>query len=443
MLHQLPVSRRSAGADLFTRSTNGGRSFEKAYHLSPAYNSSQNPGRQGCAVRTDSRGNVYATWEDTVKKQSVFQMAVSTDGGKTFSKARTVADVVDVGAYDGVRSISFDGIAGARTSSFPSLDIANGAPAGNGPDTLAIGWSDGADGLNHEHALVQLSANGGRSWTTPKRVEQSGDRPDFAFIGISPDGTDLYTVYDGFLDPFRYDTTSTRRFRGVLRHSEVAGTKLSGTTTSYRGAIGDARASSANSLIDEFLGDYNTVDATNDGAVAVFNDARNAAVCPAMNAYRRDVFDAGGTGGIGEVDERDEEPLAEGDAPAPAQDCRRPSATPTSGRQSARIQRPNPSSQELRPALMRGKVGHGRGRVGGGRRGHRSRIQRNVGQRRYGRTRRRARHAGHRGRADIGRPRDDGFNRLRRGRGDRADDVFGAAVLGSAADGSDSAGEVG
>ncbi len=305
----------------FTRSTNGGRSFEKAYHLSPAYNSSQNPGRQGCAVRTDSRGNVYATWEDTVKKQSVFQMAVSTDGGKTFSKARTVADVVDVGAYDGVRSISFDGIAGARTSSFPSLDIANGAPAGNGPDTLAIGWSDGADGLNHEHALVQLSANGGRSWTTPKRVEQSGDRPDFAFIGISPDGTDLYTVYDGFLDPFRYDTTSTRRFRGVLRHSEVAGTKLSGTTTSYRGAIGDARASSANSLIDEFLGDYNTVDATNDGAVAVFNDARNAAVCPAMNAYRRDVFDAGGTGGIGEVDERDEEPLAEGDAPAPAQDC--------------------------------------------------------------------------------------------------------------------------
>jgi len=305
----------------FARSTNGGRSFEKAYHLSPAYNSSQNPGRQGCAVRTDSKGNVYATWEDTVKKHSVFRMAISTDGGRKFGKPTVVAQVTDVGTFDGVRSISFDGVAGARTSSFPSLDIANGAPAGNGPDTLAIGWSDGADGLNHEHALVQLSADRGSHWTAPRPVEQAGDRPDFAFIGISPDGTDLYTVYDGFLDPFRLNTTATRRFQGVLRHSNVRGTSLSGTSTLHRGAIGDARASSANSLIDEFLGDYNTVDATNGGAVAVFNDARDAAVCPAINAFRQDFVDQGGTGEIGEVDERDEEPLAEGDAPAPALDC--------------------------------------------------------------------------------------------------------------------------
>lgn len=305
----------------FARSTNGGRSFQKAYHLSPAYNSNQNPGRQGCAVRTDSKGNVYATWEDTVKKQSVFRMAVSTDGGRKFGKAVTVANVTDVGQFDGVRSISFDGVAGARTSSFPSLDIANGAPDGNGPDTLAIGWSDGADGINHEHALVQLSSNEGRSWTTPRRVEQSGDRPDFAFIGISPDGTDLYTVYDGFTDPFRNDTTSPRRFQGVVRHSNVSGTTLSGTATLDRGAVGDARASSANSLVDEFLGDYNTVDATNDSAVAVFNDARNATVCPAINGFRQDTVDSGGAGELGEVDERDEEPLAGGDAPAPALDC--------------------------------------------------------------------------------------------------------------------------
>jgi hypothetical protein len=312
----------------FSRSVNGGESFQKAYHLSPAYNSNQNPGRQGCAVRTDSKGNVYATWEDTVKKHSVFRLAVSTDGGKTFGKARSVASVTDVGQFDGVRSISFDGIAGARTSSFPSLDIANGAPSGEtpsgdpAPDTLAIGWSDGADGLNNEHALVQLSGNGGETWTDPEQVEESGDRPDFAFIGISPDGTDLYTVYDAFLDPFRNDTTSTRRFQGVTRHSPVNGTGLGATTTLDRGAIGDGRASSANSLIDEFIGDYNTVDATNDGAVSVFNDARDAAVCPAMNSFRQDVVDEGGAGEIGEVDERGEqEPFQESEAPAPPTDC--------------------------------------------------------------------------------------------------------------------------
>ena len=215
----------------------------------------------------------------------------------------SIAEVTDVGIPDGVRSISFDGIAGARTSSFPSLSIANGAPSGAGaPNTIALGWSDGADGLNHEHALVQLSSNGGVGWTAPAAVEQSGDRPDFAFLGISPDGSDLYVVYDGFLDPFRDNTTSDRRFEGVLRHADVSGTSLSNVTTLDRGPVGDARASSANTLIDEFIGDYNTVDATNGGAVSVFNDASNAGVCDKMNAFRQDTVErhcgrAAGAGG--------------------------------------------------------------------------------------------------------------------------------------------------
>ena len=152
-------------------------------------------------------------------------MARSFDGGHTFGKPRVVATVTDVGIFDGVRSISFDGIAGARTSSFPSLDIANGAPTGaDAPNTLAIGWSDGADGLNHEHALVQLSSDG-RDWTDPEQLEETGDRPDFAFIGLSPDGTDLYLIYDGFLDPFRDNTTSPRRFQGVAPPLDVDGNR--------------------------------------------------------------------------------------------------------------------------------------------------------------------------------------------------------------------------
>jgi hypothetical protein len=317
---------RSNGSEpepiFFTRSTDGGDNWAKPFHLSPAYNSTAQPGRQGCAVRTDSEGTVYVTWEDTVRHHSVFRMVRSTDGGRTFGTARVIASITDVGQFDGVRSISFDGIAGARTSSFPSLDIANGAPSGaNAPDTLAVGWSDGTDGLNNEHALVQLSDDRGDTWTDPEPVEEAGDRPDFAFIGISPDGTDLYTVYDAFLDDFRTDTMSTRNFQGVLRHSNVSGTNLGATTTLHRGAIGDARASSANALIDEFIGDYNTVGATNAGAVAVWNDARDADVCDDINTFRQEIVDSGGAGEIGEVDERDEEPLQGGDAPAPATEC--------------------------------------------------------------------------------------------------------------------------
>jgi hypothetical protein len=288
-----------------SHSTDGGDSWSRPTTLSSAFDNPQHTGRQGCSIRTDSNGVLYAVWEDSHQKQSVFRLARSSDGGTSFEKPRAIANVTDVGAFDGVRSISFDGIAGARTSSFPSLDIANGAPTGAGAtNRLALGWSDGSAGLNHEHALVQLSANGGTSWTSPVSVEQSRDRPDFAFIGLSPDGSDLYVVYDGFSDPFQNDTTSPRRFVGVTRHVDVTGTSLGTMTTLDRGAVGDGRASSANALIDEFIGDYNTVAATNAGAVSVFNDARNAMVCPLINTFRQATF--AGTAGA---------------PPAPGTDC--------------------------------------------------------------------------------------------------------------------------
>jgi hypothetical protein len=289
-----------------SRSRDGGETWSTPVKLSRHNDPRNPPDRQGCAVKTDSEGNVYVVWEDVIKKRSVFEMARSSDGGATFAKPIVVANVTDVGAFDGVRSISFDGIAGARTSSFPGLSIANGAPSGIGaPNTIALGWSDGSEGLNHEHALVQLSGDRGAEWSTPTAVEEPGDRPDFGFVGISPDGTDLYTVYDAFLDPFREDTTSSRRFQGVVRHSDVSGTTLGATTTLYRGAIGDSRSSSSNGLIDGFLGDYNSVAATDDGWIAVFNDARDAAVCPAINSFRQETV--GGVKGA--------------KAPAPGTEC--------------------------------------------------------------------------------------------------------------------------
>src|SRR5262249_27673505 len=154
-----------------SHSRDGGDTWSRPTTLSSAFASNTKPGRQGCSIRTDSKGTVYAVWEDNQQKASVFRLATSTDGGVSFGKSRVIANVTDVGKFDGVRSISFDGIAGARTSSFPSLEIANGAPTGTGAsDKLALGWSDGSDGLNHEHALVQFSTNGGQNWTRPASV---------------------------------------------------------------------------------------------------------------------------------------------------------------------------------------------------------------------------------------------------------------------------------
>ena len=291
---------------VFARSTDGGETWS-SHQLSQAANTGTRAGRaggrQGCTIRTDSQGVVYVFWNGSLSGRDVQYLTRSFDGGATFERPRAVATVVECGALDPVQGrLSFDGVAGARTNSFPSVDIANGAPTGAGAtDRIVLTWCDARNGLNQEQALVQYSTDRGATWSTPVNGAEAGDRPDFPAVAISPDGQDVYLVYMGFLDPWRASTGTPRRMQGVVRHANAA---LAGWATLHRGAIGDARGSSANSLAAEFLGDYNYVVATNEYAAAVWNDVRHAAVCPAVDAYRQSLADGS--------------PIA---PPAPAGDC--------------------------------------------------------------------------------------------------------------------------
>jgi hypothetical protein len=167
------------------------------------------------------------------------------------------------------------------------VDIANGAPTGaDATNRIVMSYVSGP--LATPHVYFTESTNRGTSWSAPRAIERPGDRGFYAAPAISPNGTDVYVVYNAFTTPFQPTTATPRTLVGVVLHADTGGTGATGAFTQlHRGAPGDPRSSSANALISEFLGDYVYAAATRTYGAAVWNDTRRGADCPAIDAYRQ------------------------------------------------------------------------------------------------------------------------------------------------------------
>jgi hypothetical protein len=284
---------RDAAAPLIVAASSDGGDTWTQHPISAAANNSQVNPMDGCTVRTDSQGNAYvfgiATSSSAGHRAFEF-MSVSSNGGHNWTAQDPVVGPVNQpGAFDSVLGRpTIDGIAGARSdlAPAPSVDIANGAPTGtDATDRIVMSYVSGS--LATPHIYFTESADRGATWSSPRAIETgSADRGYYTAPAISPNGTDVYVVYNAFTTPYQTDTKSPRLLVGVLLHASVGPLGTGKFAEVHRGAPGDARASSQNNLVGEFLGDYVYAAATRTYGAGVWNDSRNGADCPAIDTWR-------------------------------------------------------------------------------------------------------------------------------------------------------------
>jgi hypothetical protein len=252
---------------MFAYSADGGTTWSAPNQVTAAHNCGLG-GRQGSAIRTGPDGAVYLQWEDTDQSGPIQAIAVSHDGGTTFSKPSTIANVTDLPAA--IPGSNF------RTDSFASLGVDQSSGA------VYVAWADAATGTGR--ILVYKSTDGARTW--PRVYSSPGDEGYRFYQGldVAPNGrVDLAYQAQTANDPSTFGT----------RNAQVAayyvGSKDGGATWSRPlriSASSDPAASAQNNLQLQFWGDYNTLVSANATAWFIYTDARNGVGCPEVDAYQ-------------------------------------------------------------------------------------------------------------------------------------------------------------
>ena len=252
---------------MFAYSADGGATWSAPNQITAAHNCGLG-GRQGSAIRTGADGSVYLQWEDTDQSGAIQAVAVSHDGGKTFSKPSTIANVTDLAAA--IPGSNF------RTDSFASIavDQTNGA--------VYVAWADAKSGTGK--ILVYKSTNGAASWNN---VYTSSGNEGYRFyqgLDVAPNGrVDIGYQALTAKNPSIFGTGNAQVT------SYYIGSKDGGATWSRPAKVSassDPAASAQNNLALQFWGDYNTLVSTNSRAWFIYTDARNGVGCLAVDAYQ-------------------------------------------------------------------------------------------------------------------------------------------------------------
>lgn len=265
------------------------RTWSPAVQVSATNNNTPQGFRETGEMAVSSDGTVEAFWTenaDATNFPSLQVVAVSKDGGQSFTSPIVIAEVHD---YP-LRGTPFDVVdlfnrvpgMSARVDCFPH-------PAADPSSTkVYVVWCD-FDGV--QGVVKGAVSADGLSWTELGTIAQvAGRNAFFPQASVAPSGL-VALVFDALTQPPADDLFQT----GVQVYDAYYAQLAPGATafTSPRRVSAQSSnpdASSYNNLQEQFIGDYIGIVAGPTSAVAVWTDARNAAACTAVNDYRSAVY---------------------------------------------------------------------------------------------------------------------------------------------------------
>ena len=261
-------------------SDDGGTTWTSPNQLSAAHNNNTIGGRQGSVVRTGPDGTLYVLWEDSDLAGSKQVVAVSHDGGLTFSHPITIAHFTDI--QDPIPGANF------RTDSFASaaVDQASGA--------VYAAWARRSASGSGE-IVVSKSTDGGATWSNPAAASRAAD--GYAFfqgLDVAPNGRlDLgyQTLEAKATGPTAYGAGNATVDSFYVRSTD-GGAKWS-ASTKVSSVSSDPAASAQNNLRRQFWGDYNTLVSATANAWFIYTDSRTGAACTAVDAFQHGVDGSG------------------------------------------------------------------------------------------------------------------------------------------------------
>ncbi|NNG15321.1 MAG: exo-alpha-sialidase [Gemmatimonadales bacterium] len=282
---------RGASRILFSRSSDGGKTFSKAARLSES-----GSGVQAAMPVVGKRGGLYVAWEDRSGVRTGYtRFRRSDDGGESWGPEITAATFTRISYQRATAACLRPALNGhIRVSEFPSIDTDRSDGPGEGNIYIAFAADPGRQGRgDNSDVFFVRSENGGRTWSDPVNVVKGRAVTADADETTNDNFMPVLTVGpQGEINIFFYDRRHDQGNRKIDVYRAISNDQ--GRTWANRRVTGESfdlprLKPNFDPLVKEcYMGDYNDATVDERGFYLTWGDNRRVIKTPRFPRGRPD-----------------------------------------------------------------------------------------------------------------------------------------------------------